>query len=667
MKLGKALTCSKCQGRSKRFDPGLQSGRSSMLSEVDLEVDKQMSVIRNIQAMPWHPHFTGLESEAQQDLQFLLNQQESLWKQKSRILWLNEGDRNTNIFHSSTLQRRSRNKINRLLSQRGEWLEKEGDIDREIFSFFNHLFSSDGSQSLERALQFIGPSFTDDRNTALCLPISDEEVKAAVFSMKSLKAPGPDGLPPVFFQAYWSTVGPKVCKAMRSFFNSGYLLKEEAILPSRGIRQGDPLSPSLFVLCTECLTSLIAGVADNGNLSGLRIKPTSPQLTHSFFANDCLIFLQANHSSLRSLRVALSLYCEASRQAVNGQKSSASFSLDTPQRLRHIFTKIINVEGLISPGIYLGLPSEIGRNKKAAFQILKDRTIAKIAGWKEQLLSQAGREVLIKAVVTASPSYHMSHFKIPQGLLDDISKASCSFYWGQKREERKIHWVGKDCIQLPKPDGGLGFKDLFIQNQALLAKLGWQLISNEESLWARLLKSIYYPSSSFFLVQTGSRPSWAWRSILLGKQLLDQGLIWIVRDGKWDVGKLQSFFLPFEVACILQIPISSKGSSDKLCWGPAPNGIFSVKSAYRLGSQQRSYFSKFVKKVNLTSKEVWNNVCGGCGAEAESTEHALFYCSVAKQAWFASTVALRVDAFPNLSLSEWILKWSSPSGALKKD
>lgn len=94
----------------------------------------------------------------------------------------------------------------------------------------------------------------------------------------------------------------------------------------------------------------------------------------------------------------------------------------------------------------------------------------KIQSWKEKLLSQAKREILIKVVIQSMPTFTMNCFKLPKCLYKDIESIIKKFWWGYKVEARKIHWVGWKKLCLPKIQGGLGFKDLEQFNLALLGK-----------------------------------------------------------------------------------------------------------------------------------------------------------------------------------------------------
>ena len=109
----------------------------------------------------------------------------------------------------------------------------------------------------------------------------------------------------------------------------------------------------------------------------------------------------------------------------------------------------------------------------------------------------AGREILIKAVAQATPMYTMNCFKLPDSLCNELSSSIRNFWWGQREKERKLAWLAWEKMCMPKSEGGMGFKDLKAFNLALLAKQGWRLAQNTESLAHRVLKARYFPNSNF--------------------------------------------------------------------------------------------------------------------------------------------------------------------------
>lgn len=128
---------------------------------------------------------------------------------------------------------------------------------------------------------------------------------------------------------------------------------------------------------------------------------------------------------------------------------------------------------------------------------MQERIKKKLQGWKEKTLSQAGREVLIKSVAQAIPTYLISCLKLTKKLCDEINAVVRDFWLGQKRCEKKISWVSWETLCKKKDEGGMGFRDLEAFNQASLAKQGWRIIMQPHSLSSKTLKAKYFPHSDF--------------------------------------------------------------------------------------------------------------------------------------------------------------------------
>ena len=112
----------------------------------------------------------------------------------------------------------------------------------------------------------------------------------------------------------------------------------------------------------------------------------------------------------------------------------------------------------------------MGRRKKEGFNFIKEKVWRKLRGWEGKLLSQAGREVLIKVVFQAIPTYAMGCFKLPLSLCHEIETMIKKFWWGQRGDKRKIHWLKWDELTKSKLEGGMGFRDITMFNDSLLAK-----------------------------------------------------------------------------------------------------------------------------------------------------------------------------------------------------
>ena len=182
---------------------------------------------------------------------------------------------------------------------------------------------------------------------------------------------------------------------------------------------------------------------------------------------------------------------------------------------------------------YLGLPSLVGRDKKASFDYIKDRVLRKLQGWEEKLLSQARREVLIKVVVQAIPTSTMCCFKLPLELCHEIEGLICKFWWEQRGDRRKIHWVKWEDMCEPNSEGGMGFKELPLFNDALLVKQTWRLLHNKNSLFYRVFKANFFPNCTIMEAKEGHGGSYAWKSILKGREVIQLGAKWSVGNGNF--------------------------------------------------------------------------------------------------------------------------------------
>lgn len=297
-----------------------------------------------------------------------------------------------------------------------------------------------------------------------------------------------------------------------------------------GLRQGDPHSPYLFLIVANVLSQLITHSISNNSISGLKMKRTCPQLSHLFFADDAILFFTAERSDCQGILRLLQVYSTTSGQILNFDKSGALFSANTPPCRCEAICNILGVSQADPKAKYLGLPASWGKSKGEAYNFLIERALAKMQGWKSKLLSQAGKEILIKAVVQSIPSYAMSCFELPQAFCDKLNSMIKNFWWKGDPESQGINWANWDTMTSPKFGRGMGFRDFKFFNQALLAKQGWRLLANPYSYWARMFKGLYFPHSSFLKATKGSTASWAWASLLKDRDILQEGLRWQVQS-----------------------------------------------------------------------------------------------------------------------------------------
>ncbi|XP_028076555.1 uncharacterized protein LOC114278664 [Camellia sinensis] len=535
-----------------------------------------------------------------------------------------------------------------------------------------------------QTLSVVQKVITDEINASLTRPILDAEIKQATFQLGSLKAPGPDGLK-IITKILANKLKPilkTVATLQQSAFVPGQLIQDNILVAhkafhhlklkkrgglhempikldfnkaydrvqwdflqalllkmgfnpvwtewvmefistvsfsvmvngesrasfilSSGLRQGDPLSPYWFILIADVLSLLISNQLQDHKLAGMRLTRNCPALSHLFFTDDALLFSKASIADCLALKSTVEEYCVA-------------------------FAIIGNAK-------YLGLPSFWGRSKSEAYGFLMEQAIQKKQGWKQNLLSQAGREILMKSVGVYYPS-------------SDIRSA---VKW------QKASWAWASLLQ---------GRDL------LLKGLRWQ-VGNGASI--QFWEDRWIPKNHNFHVQTGRPPECGPIAV---SEVINQ------HRKEWDHHKLKPMVGEHDFANIISIPISVKDKTDSLVWHFSPKGNYEVKSRYHLAineqrcgngttasssSQPSCELWKFIWSLNIQPKlcHFWWRVCRNklatkenlhrrrctasqhcptCNGAVESIKHILFHGS-----WTRAVCPQQAVSFAIPVLSTWV-------------
>lgn len=152
------------------------------------------------------------------------------------------------------------------------------------------------------------------------------------------------------------------------------------IRPTRGLRQGDPLSPYIFLLCAKVFSGLLRKGKDDGAFHGVKVCRRAPSVSHLFFADDSLIFCRASTSDCDNILQLIKTFEETSGQRINWGKTNLFFSSNTNQASMESLKAFWGASATLSQDKYLGLPTLIRRNKKQSFVSLKDRVAKQIMG-----------------------------------------------------------------------------------------------------------------------------------------------------------------------------------------------------------------------------------------------------------------------------------------------
>jgi hypothetical protein len=306
----------------------------------------------------------------------------------------------------------------------------------------------------------------------------------------------------------------------------------ETFKPSRGIRQGDPLSPYLFILCMEYLSLKILEACENNSWKAIKASRSGPVFSHLIFADDLLFCAEASINSCQTIIRVLDDFCHLSRQKVNLSKSKVFFSPNVNPNLRQHLCGILGVSSTPNIGKYLGFPLRPNGRSSRDFDFIVEKVQAKLSSWKAKLLSPTGRIVLIQAVTSSILAYYMQNVALPIRTCSKLDKLNRDFLWGFSADRKRMHMVGWDKVCQPKDKEGLGLYSIKSRNIALLAKLNWRVMEDAEALWSKTLKSKYCPSGIMDdRLRTRRSGSSNWKGLKVGHDTFRKGLRWVVNNG----------------------------------------------------------------------------------------------------------------------------------------
>jgi len=379
-------------------------------------------------------------------------------------------------------------------------------------------------------------------------------------------------------------------------------------------------------MCMEFLGHLIEEKCAAKLWSSVKASRSGPSFLHLFFADDLVLFASADQKNCHAISDVLQEFCSRSGQSVSEAKSRVFFSPNMGPDQRDSLSSILGFRSTSNLGSYLGFPLKHPGVRSHDFGFVLDRVKRKLAGWKANLLFMASRLVLIHASFSTVPNYAMQYVDLPSKILNSIDRVNRNFLWGSTDQIRKMHWVNWKEVTKPKEASGLGLQSVIGRNTALLAKLNWRLHSENNGLWAKVLKFKYCNRQRVNSRNVANLPcSPIWKGIKRGEDTFKKGVKWISghestlnfwTDCWSNLGPIRSriqgpllqaasnlqvkivlslngwnwaaipFVLPKEVMSdILAVPTPLVARcSDKVAWKFSPKGGFDMKSTYLLAT-----------------------------------------------------------------------------------
>ncbi|XP_026396260.1 uncharacterized protein LOC113290887 [Papaver somniferum] len=400
-------------------------------------------------------------------------------------------DRNTKYHHANANKRRSNNNIVALKDENGNWCTSRIDLENLLTDHYKMLHTTSSPVRDEQILQCIPSVITAEQNGDLMKVPDEAEILKTLKSMRSWKAPGPDGFPPCFFKSHWEIVGSDAVNTFQQFFRTGFMLK-----------------------CLNATNITIVPKTKNKQFPS-DLRPVA--LCNTSYK------LISKSLSLRMKKLMGKIISPLQAAYVPGRQISDNIQL--AQEIVHTI-----VDDLHNANNALQIIEDFGKaSGQLCFNHLYDRVQNRLSAWNGKTMSQCGKSLMIRTDTNTIPSYSMSCLQIPAEIIKKINAAQRDFWWGYE-EHKGTYYTSWKNFNLHKDEGGQGFRDSKVLNQALLVREAWRLCTNREAEWVKAMQAKYYSGTSLIHATHKKNYSWAWNG-------LQKKIPFIKQHSRWRIGQ----------------------------------------------------------------------------------------------------------------------------------
>ncbi|XP_075654904.1 uncharacterized protein LOC142625081 [Castanea sativa] len=375
------------------------SALRTTLQRLELQPDQHSEEIRSVR----------------KELNSWLNTEEVMWHQRSRNMYLVAGDRNTRFFHVKASNRNLKNLIEGMEDGSGIWQTSLEAIERIVIDYFSSLFTTSNPSNIERVIETVQAVVAEPMNCLLGQDFQAMEVQQALKQMHPTTALDPDGMPHLFCQKFSSLSGDCVTHVVLNSLN-------HRITPP-------DFNDTHIVLIPKTV------------LSGIVSENQSALTKGQFITDNILVTYETMHyiSKKRTGKIGeMTLKLDMSKVYDRVEWACLKGIMEKLGIHRKMVEVVMRCVYTVTYSVRINGKPTGRRSKRNTFNDLKDKFGNKLSGWMEKLLSNAGKEILIKPVAQAIPSHTMSCFKLPNALCDDLARLVRRFWWGQQENHKKI-------------------------------------------------------------------------------------------------------------------------------------------------------------------------------------------------------------------------------------
>ncbi|XP_015159074.1 uncharacterized protein [Solanum tuberosum] len=444
-------------------------------------------------------------SRAEAELKKYMYIEEEYWKQKSGMRWFKQGDKNTRFFHNYMKGRRKKLNITEIQNAQGDLVKTIDDIGAKAVLFFEGQFRENYRHDSDDMLKLIPKMITTEQNEEMGRIPSKEEIKEVVFSLNGESTGSPDGFSKTNIDMVWRLISNNWYSILVNERSYGFFWSP------RGVKQGDPLLPTLFIIAAEVLARGLNKLLEDVDFKGYGLPKWSPSINHFPYADDTILFSSRERKSISKMMGVLREYEKISGQMINLNKSFFYLHDNTPLIVGIRLRRITGIRQGSFPFTYLGCPVYYERKKTSYFEEMIRKAQKRIMTWQNKWLSYGCRIILIANVLQSMPIYLLSAINPPKKITDQLHQVFTTFFWSKIGGERGKHWVV--------------WKDI---SRAMFGKLWWKFRTST-SLWRTFMWNKYC-KKVHPLIAKGTGASNTWKKMTEVREVIEHEIWWQVKS-----------------------------------------------------------------------------------------------------------------------------------------